>query len=245
MPTFTHNGATLYYEEHGVGFPILTFAPMGLLSYTELWKHPAAPINPVAEWQDRFRVICMDQRNAPDGRSRAPVTAQDGWDTYTGDHIALLEHLDIERCHLFGQCIGGPFIMNMLKHASQRVVAAAIAQPSGRLGALRPGWNPRFAAWADRLRAEQPDVTVETLDRFYHNLYDAGFAYSVDREFARTVSAPMLIMAGNDEAHPFRVAEELSELVGDCEFIPEWKTGAALESARRRLRSFLEKHTPT
>jgi hypothetical protein len=44
----------------------------------------------------------MDQRNA--GRSRAPITAQGGWDSYTADHIALLDHLRIDRCHLYGQC---------------------------------------------------------------------------------------------------------------------------------------------
>jgi len=56
----------------------------------------------------------MDQRNAG-GQSRAPITAQDGWHTYAGDHIALLDHLRIDRCHLYGQCIGGSFIMSLLK----------------------------------------------------------------------------------------------------------------------------------
>jgi hypothetical protein len=30
----------------------------------------------------------------------------------------------------------------------------------------------------------------------------------------------------------------------NCEFIPEWKTGAALTSARARVKEFLSKHTP-
>ena len=30
MPTIERNGATIYYEELGKGFPILTFAPAGL-----------------------------------------------------------------------------------------------------------------------------------------------------------------------------------------------------------------------
>ena len=30
MPSFEHNGAPIYYEEYGQGFPILTFAPAGL-----------------------------------------------------------------------------------------------------------------------------------------------------------------------------------------------------------------------
>jgi pimeloyl-ACP methyl ester carboxylesterase len=73
-----------------------------------------------------FRVIAMDQRNAG-GRSRAPITARDGWHTYTGDHIAVLDHLGIDRCHLYGQCIGGSFIMSMLKTRPERVVSAVLA----------------------------------------------------------------------------------------------------------------------
>jgi len=99
MPRLEHRGATLYYEEFGQGFPILTFAPAGLLSTIAVWSQPAAPINPTTELATRFRVIVMDQRNAG-GKSRAPITAQDGWDAYTADHIGVLDHLKIGRCHL-------------------------------------------------------------------------------------------------------------------------------------------------
>jgi pimeloyl-ACP methyl ester carboxylesterase len=80
MPTIEHRGATIYYEEFGHGFPILTFAPAGLQSVIDVWNRPAAPVNPTTEFAGRFRVIAMDQRNAG-GRSRAPITAADGWHT--------------------------------------------------------------------------------------------------------------------------------------------------------------------
>src|SRR4029077_10623346 len=92
MPSFEHHGAHIYYEEVGQGFPILTFAPAGLQSVIAVWSQPSAPINPTTEWAANYRVIAMDQRNAG-GQSRAPITAQDGWDSYTADHIALLDHL--------------------------------------------------------------------------------------------------------------------------------------------------------
>src|ERR1700741_2878986 len=98
MASFDHHGARIYYEEFGRGFPILTFAPAGLQSTIGVWSQPSAPINPTTELAAVFRVIAMDQRNAG-GRSRAPIAATDGWATYTGDHIALLDHLGIERCH--------------------------------------------------------------------------------------------------------------------------------------------------
>ena len=100
------------------GFPILTFAPPGCASVIDVWSQPSAPINPTTEFAANYRVIAMDQRNAG-GQSRAPITAQDGWDTYTDDHLAVLDHLRIDRCHLYGQCIGGSFIINMLKRAAR------------------------------------------------------------------------------------------------------------------------------
>ena len=80
MPSFEHRGAKIYYEEFGQGFPILTFAPAGLASVIDVWSQPSAPINPTTEFAATYRVIAMDQRNAG-GQSRAPITAQDSWDT--------------------------------------------------------------------------------------------------------------------------------------------------------------------
>ena len=85
MPSFEHKGAQIYYEEFGKGFPILTFAPAGLASVIDVWSEPSAPIDPTTEFAGNFRVIAMDQRNAG-GKSRAPITAHDGWDNYTADH---------------------------------------------------------------------------------------------------------------------------------------------------------------
>ena len=242
MPSFRHGDATIYYEEFGRGFPILTFAPAGLQSTIAVWSQPSAPINPTTEWVASFRVIAMDQRNAG-GQSRAPITTKDSWDTYTGDHLALLDHLKIDRCHLYGQCIGGSFILNMLKAAPGRVASAVLAQPIGRVGAMPAGRTPRFQAWADTL-TDHPEATPPVLDAVFQSLYGAGFVYCVDRAFVSTVATPCLVLAGNDEAHPLPISEELSKLLPRCELIREWKTGAALESARVRVKEFFGKHTP-
>jgi len=82
------------------------------------------------------------------------------------------------------------------------------------------------------------------LDAFCRNLYAPGFVYCVDRAFVSTVRTPCMVLAGNDEAHPYPISEELSKLIPNCEFIPEWKTGAALTAAKARVAEFLAKHTP-
>jgi pimeloyl-ACP methyl ester carboxylesterase len=242
MPSFEHHGATIYYEEFGQGFPILTFAPAGLQSVIGVWSQPSAPINPTTEFAANYRVIAMDQRNAG-GQSRAPITAQDGWDNYTADHLAVLDHLRIDRCHLYGQCIGGSFILNMLRRHPERVQSAVLAQPIGRVGPMAPGRPARFNGWAETLK-DHPEATEPVLDAFCRNLYAPGFTYCCDREFVKTVKTPCLVLAGNDEAHPYPISEEVSKLLPNCEFVEEWKTGAALEAAKTRVKVFLAKHTP-
>jgi hypothetical protein len=87
-------------------------------------------------------------------------------------------------------------------------------------------------------------LTEAVLDAYYRNLYTAGFLYSVDRAFVSSCKTPCLMLAGNDEAHPYPIAEETAKLLPNAEFIPEWKAGAALEAARKRVREFLAKQTP-
>jgi pimeloyl-ACP methyl ester carboxylesterase len=242
MPSFQHHDATIYYEEFGQGFPILTFAPAGLQSVIDVWSRPSAPVNPTTEFAADFRVIAMDQRNAG-GESYAPITAQDGWHSYAADHIALLDHLGIDQCHLYGQCIGGPFIMSLLKAQPQRIACAVIAQPIGRVGAMPPTRSANFEAWVKTLK-DRPDATAQVLESFYQNLYGPGFAYSVDREFMKSCRTPCLVLAGNDAAHPFAVAEEIAQLLPHAEFIAEWKDGEPLAAAKRRMHAFLAEHTP-
>jgi pimeloyl-ACP methyl ester carboxylesterase len=242
MPVIKSHSATLYYETHGDGFPILTFAPAGLRSTIDVWGQPSAPINPIAEFAGEYQVIAMDQRNAG-GRSHGPITADDGWDTYTADHIAVLDDLEIDRCHLYGQCIGGPFVLNLIKARPDRVAGAVLAQPIGRVEAELPSRTERFNQWAASL-TDHPEATDAVLDAFYRNLYGPGFAYCVDRTFLSNCRTPCLVLAGNDAAHPFAIAKEMARLLPDAEFISEWKEGAALERARARMKSFLAEHTP-
>lgn len=242
MPSLDHHGAHIHYEEFGRGFPILTFAPAGLRSVIDVWSQPSAPINPTTEFAANYRVIAMDQRNAG-GQSRAPITAQDNWDNYTDDHLALLDHLRIDKCHLYGQCIGGSFIINMLKRAPERVAAAVLAQPIGRVGPMA-GRTANFNGWAETVKG-RPDVSEPVLGAFNNNLYAPGFVYCADRDFVKGIKAPCLILAGNDEAHPWPISEELSQLIPGCELVKEWKTEPALTPAKAKVKAFLAKHTPS
>jgi pimeloyl-ACP methyl ester carboxylesterase len=241
MPFLTRGDAKIYYEEYGSGYPILCFAPGSLGSSIEHW-HQTAPFDPTVVLAPDYRIIVMDQRNA--GQSWAPIRASDGWDTYTADHVALADHLGIEKCHVLGQCIGaGGFPFGFMRTQPGRVSCAVLMQPSGRIGPdqNRPGGG--FHRWRADIK-DHPEATPEVFDSFYNNLYRNDFVYSTPREFVPTCQVPMLIMAGNDEAHPFELAVEISKLAPNNEFIPEWKSGEPLKAAIQRIQEFLGEHTP-
>ena len=225
-------------------FPYFTFAPAGLRSTIAVWSQPSAPINPITEWSGSYRVIVMDQRNAG-GQSRAPINAKDNWDTYTSDHIAVLDHLKIDKCHLFGQCIGGSFIANLIKKQPQRVASAVWAQPIGRVGPMKPGYTANFEAWTKTL-GDHPEATDAVLDAFYHNLYDPGFLYAADREFVKNCKTPSLAARGQRRER-IRVPSPTSSrscMPNVRSTSPSGRTARPLETAKGRMKQFLAKNTP-
>src|SRR5262245_44982904 len=134
--------------------------------------------------------------------------------------------------------------MSLLRAQPQRIASAVLAQPIGRVGPMKPGRAARFDTWAKSLGDAHPEATEQVLDAVYQNLYGPGFVYSVDRAFVSSCRTPCLVLAGNDEAHPLPISEEVARLLPDAELITEWKTGGALESAKVRIKEFLARHTP-
>ena len=139
MPVLETDGARIHYEVRGTGHPLVLFAPGGMNSVAQLWRErPDAPgepmpwIDPPTDLSDEFRVVAMDQRNA--GASSGPVRASDGWQTYTADHLALLDELGVERTHAMGGCIGSSYALALCQAAPERVGAAVLQNPIGRSG---------------------------------------------------------------------------------------------------------------
>src|SRR5262245_43774418 len=129
MPVFQYDDVSLYYEEYGSGYPVLLFAAGGLDTSIEYWrrKRRPSPFDPTVEFASDFRLIAMDPRNA--GRSRAPITAADGWETYARDHIALLDHLGVATVHVMCACIGSSYCLGQIKAQPHRVSRAVLQQP--------------------------------------------------------------------------------------------------------------------
>jgi pimeloyl-ACP methyl ester carboxylesterase len=238
MPFIQHGDASIHYEEYGSGYPILLLSPGSLNSTIDAW-HNFSPWDPTVELVSEYRVIAMDQRNA--GQSRAPIRETDDWDTYRAEQLAVIDHLGIKRMHVMGACIGVPFALNLIRARPQLVSAAVMQQPSGATAPRSDSGG--FDRWAEQL-TDHPEATPVVLQRFHDNLYRRLFVYSVDRDFVRSCTTPMIVLPGNDQSHPYEVARDIADLAPNAEFIPEWKEGAARESAFARVREFLRANTP-
>jgi pimeloyl-ACP methyl ester carboxylesterase len=240
MPTFKRGDVSIHFEEYGAGYPILLFAPGGMRSSIEFWGN--SPFDPTRELAANFRVIAMDQRNA--GKSSAPITAADGWDTYTGDHIALLDHLGIKQCHVMGGCIGGSYSLGIIKAATPRVSAAILQNPIGLSPRNRELFFRMFDTWADALKLERPQLEDSALRQFRDRMYGTEFVFNVSREFVRSCKTPMLILCGNDDYHPNETSREIAALAPNAELVENWKTPDVIGATVKRVREFLIAHTP-
>jgi pimeloyl-ACP methyl ester carboxylesterase len=239
MASYDNGPVSIYYDVEGDGFPVLLIAPGGLRSANELWNE--MPWNPRTALSDDYRVIGMDQRNA--GRSTGPVSADHGWHTYTGDQLALLDHLGIERCHVVGMCIGGPYIMGLLAAAPERFVSAVILQPVG-IDDNRQAMYDMFDLWAEAIGDAHPEMTDADWASFRANMWDGEFVLTATPEQAAACATPMLIAMGNDLYHPQSVSRRLADVVPNATLIEDWKEAAALDAVDVTIRRFLAEHTP-
>jgi len=240
MPTLRRGELTIEYEVHGSGYPLLLLAPGGMRSATAIWGR--APFHPVSEFAGQYRVITMDQRNA--GASRAKVTAADAWHSYAEDQLALLDELKVERCHLYGGCIGGAFALSLIARAPERVSSAVLQQPIGYSGSNREVFYELFDGWAAELKQTRSDIADDALPPFRSRLYDGDFVFSVSREMVGNCPVPLLVLRGNDVYHPSQVSEEIVRLAPRAELVHDWKTGDDLPLAIAHVRRFLKENTP-
>ncbi len=235
------------YEEAGAGFPLLLIAGGGLNSVMS--RLPSSPFNPIDEFKDEYRCIYADLRNANDGQSSGPLEIDRPWDSYTDDHLGLMDHLRIDKFMVLGFCIGGPFIWNLLKRAPNRVVAAVPAQPVG----FRPEMpNVMYDAskngWGADLVKRRPEITMEMVEKFVTRMFrtDADFVFTVTRDFVRKCQTPVLILPDDVPSHPLAVAMECAMLAPKAEVsIYPWKEPKErIPLAVRQIRSFLRAHRP-
>lgn len=170
------HGANLRVEVDGAPqLPALLLWPPGRCTL-RVWDH-LVPL--LAE---RFRVVRVDVRgcgeSAPDA---AAGEAQYTFAQYAEDAGAVLDHLDIERCHVWSQSWGTRAAIVFCALASQRVLSAALyAANTG------PADVPAQREGTERAAELRREAGIETLPP------PTGFIEHADVETARraTQAAP-------------------------------------------------------
>lgn len=240
--TLTINDATIAYDDEGRpdGFPVLLIAPGGMRSSNDFWER--MPWNPRRALADEYRVIGMDQRNA--GRSRAAVRASDGWATFRADQLALLDHLGIERCHVVGMCIGGPYIIGLLLAAPERFSSAVLLQPVG-IDDNRSAFDAVFDGWATEIASAHPEASADDWAAFKSSMWDGDFVLTATRDEVRSITTPMLVAMGNDEYHPESTSREIAALAPNAVLLERWKEPDVLAATDVAIRRFLAEHGPS
>ena len=248
MPFYEKGPTRIYYEEAGSGFPLLII-PGGGLNGTVPSMQTGSPFNPMERYKDDFRCISADRRNAYSGQSSGPLEIDRPWDSYSDDQLGLMDHLGIRRFGVIGFCIGGPMILNLIRNAPDRVVAAAMMQPSG----FRPElpdlfYQNNIKDWGPPLCEKRPDVTMDMVHDFLTSMYTAraDFVFSVTRDFVRSMQTPLLIAPDDVPAHPHKVAMEVAGLAPNAEVtIYPWKDSQPhIDETVEQARRFLKAHEP-
>ncbi|MBB3459419.1 pimeloyl-ACP methyl ester carboxylesterase [Rhizobium sp. BK313] len=247
MPLLRLDDAQIYYEVSGSGYPVLLFAPGFLSSRIERWQiNPSKPgvvqdwCDPVPVFSQHFKVIAFDVRNA--GRSRGTIDADYDWDSYTRDHIALLRHLGVERCHVMGACIGVSFALSLEEKAPGTTSAMVLQNPIGLSDVNRPVVDREIGSWSAGI-ANRPDVDPRFLSQVAPRMFGGDYVFSTTRDFTERCGVPTLLMPGNDTMHPVTVSADIARLTG-AEVVDPWKGPDYRDAAIARARDFFIEHTP-
>jgi pimeloyl-ACP methyl ester carboxylesterase len=236
----------IHYEETGSGFPLLLIAGGGLNSTMAGLTNP---FDAIGEFKGEYRCVASDLRTANAGQSSGPLEIDRPWDSFTDDHLAVMDHLRIDKFMVMGFCIGGPLIWNLLKRAPNRVVAAVLAQPSG----WRPemptlSYDTNMQGWGPDFVKRHPEVTMATVEKFLTKMYRSNpdFVITVTRDFVRSCQTPVLILPDDIPAHPYKVAMEAAMLAPKAEvsMFPWKEPKERIPLAVRQIRSFLRAHRP-
>jgi pimeloyl-ACP methyl ester carboxylesterase len=105
MPSAVIDGIKTRYEVVGSGPPLLMFAPGGFDATIEKWTTLGvyAKIKPLEHLPKRYTCIVFDRRECGQSGGRVERVT---WAHYVAQGKGVLEHLNIERAHLMGGCMG-------------------------------------------------------------------------------------------------------------------------------------------
>ena len=130
MATATLDGIETRYEVVGSGPPLLMFSPGGFDATIEKWSSLGvyARIKPMEHLPKRYTCIVFDRRECGQSGGRVERVT---WTDYVNQALDLLDHLEIERAHLMGGCMGCSPVAAFAVAHPERVRSMVLYWPVG------------------------------------------------------------------------------------------------------------------
>ena len=199
------DGVGLYFEESGRGEPLLLVA--GRASDHHLW-------NLIRSDFKHYRVIVYDQRGT--GQSDKPEQPPYSTRGFARDAIAILDHLNLPRAHVYGASMGGAIGQWLgIEHAGRVGALVLACSFAGGAHYIRPS-----AEVQTKIAGSDPGVTdlffthKWALPKFFLSMRESirqpmpGFAERLHAQASQEhdswerlpeVSVPTLILHGSDD----------------------------------------------
>jgi 3-oxoadipate enol-lactonase len=225
VPTTTHDGVRIHWQERGSGTPLLLV--MGHLFPSELW-YPVLPALSAAH-----RVILFDNRGTGDSDATDTATVSD----LAGDARAVLDAAGVDAAHVFGVSMGGGVALQLAYESPERVRSLVLGctamksatldrgpLPGPFLGRLRYRIPVRFVRKRLRASLYGPIAPPEAVERdldviakarwsprgvYAQDIAVAGYDLTPDR--IATIDVPALVLHGTvDKAVPHAEGEALA-----------------------------------
>jgi len=225
MPKIKLNGTEIFYGDEGPhDAPVIVLSPLLYMS-NSVYK----PI--VRAFSDEYRVICYDHR----GQGESTHVKRSDLQTTTKDAIGLIEYLNIEPCHFFGNCLGAYVGLNlsvqrsdllksciMIGATSEAYSAKEIKDLDTNLDLMKKAgakssvqsfanmcFGPTFRANTDPLIVEKREKILKDFSELSADeLENARQLYhhpSFSKEELQKIEVPVLVIAG-DEDQPNNIA---------------------------------------
>jgi len=130
MATAVVDGIPTRYEVIGTGAPLLMYAPGGFDATIEKWSSLGvyARVKPLQWLAKKYRCIVFDRRECGQSGGRVERVT---WRDYVNQGRALLDHLEIDRAHLMGGCMGVSPVVAFAAAHPERVAGMVLWWPVG------------------------------------------------------------------------------------------------------------------
>jgi pimeloyl-ACP methyl ester carboxylesterase len=130
VPTANLAGIATRYEVVGSGPPLLMFSPGGFNAVLENWQSFGIyrRLELLEHLRRRYSCITFDRRESGGSGGRVERVS---WGHYVAQANGLLDHLNLDRVHLIGGCVGCSSAVALAVSDPERVASMVLYSPAG------------------------------------------------------------------------------------------------------------------